>query len=156
MEKFNINIKDSSIEQQIKDIIDKLEPLDVSRINFLTSRPWWKNMHNDLQLTMNKIFPGTHLVASPNDLLDLINVNTIIIPNSNYKIQLMEQSRCHDNSLKLYKNDPTLKLFSGYALSGDGLWRHHSWVMTQADDVIETTEKRLIYMGYDLHTKPKS
>ena len=41
------------------------------------------------------------------------------------------------------------RLVTGYALSDDGLWRQHSWVMD--DQVIyETTVKRTQYYGFVL------
>ena len=35
----------------------------------------------------------------------------------------------------------------GYALSGDGLWREHSWLLADKA-VVETTESRLLYHGF--------
>lgn len=35
---------------------------------------------------------------------------------------------------------------TGYALSGDGLWRQHSWGVLR-DGIFETTETRLKYFG---------
>ena len=146
-----IDPKKSSIdENQIKDILDnKLEStLDNNRIELLKNKPWWNDIHNSFQLAIDKIFPGTHLVAHPGDIEDLLKIDTIKIPGPNYTIQVMQQSRCHHNALELYLKDQTLKMFSGYALSTDRLWRHHSWIVTPTDNIIETTEERLIYIGH--------
>jgi hypothetical protein len=139
-------------KKEITKILDNtsIPLLDNDRITFLKNRPWWNKVHDNFQSCLDEMFPGTHLVADPFDVDDLLNINTIMIPNSNYQIKQMERSMCHDNSIKLCTTDSSLKLFSGYALSDDKLWRHHSWVMTKTDDIIETTEKRLIYLGYNV------
>lgn len=147
-----MNLISSINEKQIKDILDnKLEsPLDQDRIRFLKTRPWWNDIHNKFQLIIDEIFPGTHLVASLKDTIDLLKIDTIQIPNNNYTLQQMRPSRCHDNVFELYLKDKTLRIFSGYALSSDRLWRHHSWITTPTDDIIETTTTRLIYIGHDI------
>jgi hypothetical protein len=41
-----------------------------------------------------------------------------------------------------------VRIASGYALTGDGLWRQHSWGVDAADGrVIETTVRRVRYYG---------
>jgi hypothetical protein len=70
-----------------------------------------------------------------------------------------EPHRCHSNSAELWvanKNNPDEKvlLATGYALSKDGLWRQHSWLVRikpRANQIIETTEKRIAYFGYLLN-----
>jgi hypothetical protein len=65
-------------------------------------------------------------------------------------------SQCHSNSAELWevnKNNPDVKvlLATGYALSNDGLWRQHSWLVlikARSNQIIETTEKRIAYFGY--------
>jgi hypothetical protein len=67
-----------------------------------------------------------------------------------------EPHRCHSNSAELWnanRNNPDVKvlLATGYALSSDGLWCQHSWlvqVKPRANQIIETTEKRIAYFGY--------
>ena len=65
-------------------------------------------------------------------------------------LKLGERNRCHDNAQKLYQEHPNrYRLAYGYALSEDGLWRQHSWLIRKSDNAImETTEKRLRYFGY--------
>ena len=55
---------------------------------------------------------------------------------------------CHKNSAKLWSEGKG-KIVTGYALSDDGLWRQHSWV-NAGNQLIETTEPRVIYFGYTL------
>ena len=61
-------------------------------------------------------------------------------------------SRCHENAANLVISDPdNLVLETGYALSDDGLWRQHSWVVTRRKSaVIETTVQRYRYFGIPL------
>lgn len=63
-------------------------------------------------------------------------------------------SQCHSNSCELYelnKDKFEVAIATGYALSKDGLWRQHSWLMkrnARSIEVIETTEKRVLYFGF--------
>jgi hypothetical protein len=60
-----------------------------------------------------------------------------------------EPSRCHSNSAACWdENRELCKICTGYALSQDGVWRQHSWIYTNNDVVVETTEKRVQYFGY--------
>jgi hypothetical protein len=42
-----------------------------------------------------------------------------------------------------------MKITTGWALSDDGLWRQHSWIL-RGKTVIETTETRVRYFGVTL------
>ena len=65
-------------------------------------------------------------------------------------------SQCHANSCDLWYNNRNAETFcvsicTGYALSEDGLWRQHSWLMqlkARANVLIETTEPRIAYFGF--------
>lgn len=124
----------------------------LEHIEELKSRSWWFEIHNRFQAFLDIYFPTTHLVAMPDihSIIALILSNTVMIPNSKYKINPMQNSHCHDNVEVLYKKEPKLKIYSGYALSEDRLWRHHSWCVDENDNIIETTIARVIYIGYDL------
>ena len=39
-------------------------------VEFLTSRPWYTNRHNELNIILNNIAPDSHIVA-PNDIIEL-------------------------------------------------------------------------------------
>jgi hypothetical protein len=58
-----------------------------------------------------------------------------------------EPSRCHENAQLYARLHPAAIWWAGLALSDDGLWRSHSWVMTSHGALIETTERRLRYFG---------
>lgn len=62
-----------------------------------------------------------------------------------------EPCQCHCNSANLWDaNRDRCFIATGYALSEDGLWRSHSWVvqpMPRTLRVWETTVKRVAYFG---------
>lgn len=69
-------------------------------------------------------------------------------------------SQCHKNSCDLWfanKDRDNCRICTGFALSEDGLWRIHSWVVNIRDDgnmqIVETTVKRLAYFGYIMSTE---
>lgn len=69
-------------------------------------------------------------------------------------------SRCHANAAALwadkngsYKDGQAVIICTGYALSDDGFWRQHSWVMyarPRTNVLYETTVPRLAYFGFGL------
>jgi hypothetical protein len=63
-------------------------------------------------------------------------------------LTIMEPCACHRNISLLWKNKrrKLTGIGTGYALSGDGLWRQHSWGVTRRG-IIETTERRSKYFG---------
>lgn len=66
-----------------------------------------------------------------------------------------EDCRCHQNVAYLWDaNRGRCQIATGYALSEDGLWRQHSWVvqpMTRTVKVWETTVERVAYFGVVLN-----
>jgi hypothetical protein len=57
-----------------------------------------------------------------------------------------EPCRCHANSAQLSLELPGSRIVTGYALSDDGMWRQHSWVLV-GERLVETTEHREQYFG---------
>lgn len=61
-------------------------------------------------------------------------------------------SRCHQNSCDLWEvNRERTRICTGYALSEDGIWYQHSWLIQQKpkqNRVIETTVERVLYFGF--------
>lgn len=68
---------------------------------------------------------------------------------------------CHYNASRIYderadENDATI--CTGMALSNDGMWRQHSWIIQKYESpsgkaktrILETTEKRVAYFGFEL------
>jgi 2'-5' RNA ligase/8-oxo-dGTP pyrophosphatase MutT (NUDIX family) len=62
------------------------------------------------------------------------------------KLQKMRNNQCHGNSRCLMEKGIG-EVANGFALSPDGLWRPHSWLVTPKGTLIETTVKRDAYFG---------
>ena len=66
-------------------------------------------------------------------------------------------SRCHQNSCDLwFTNKNVTRIATGYALSADGMWRQHSWLIwlkPRVNRIIETTEPRVAYYGFVMNTR---
>ena len=62
-----------------------------------------------------------------------------------------EPCNCHRNSALCWdENRELCFICTGYALTRDGMWRQHSWILTNTGTVVETTVKRVQYWGYVL------
>lgn len=65
-----------------------------------------------------------------------------------------ENSACHYNSSSIWiDNKEDMLITTGYALSEDGMWRQHSWVIhlkPRSNQIIETTVPRIAYYGVAL------
>jgi len=59
-------------------------------------------------------------------------------------------SQCHANTAALWLGDEIEGIATGYALSSDGLWRQHSWGLDGQGRIVETTEERIAYFGFEL------
>lgn len=75
------------------------------------------------------------------------------------KLMRGQPSQCHANACNLWEQnqDKDVVICTGYALSQDGMWRQHSWLLhryqtkTQhREQVIETTVKRVAYFGFEM------
>ena len=70
-----------------------------------------------------------------------------------------EQSQCHRNCCELWlenKDRHEVAIATGYALTKDGLWRQHTWLMlrrSRSVRVVETTTKRIAYFGFVMTTE---
>ena len=62
-------------------------------------------------------------------------------------LKRMSPLNCHRNCCELWEKNPrTSKIASGWALSIDGIWRQHTWLLKDKA-IIETTEARTMYYG---------
>ena len=63
-------------------------------------------------------------------------------------------NQCHHNAANLwFNNQDKYTICTGYALSNDGIWRSHSWLIDKSahrPHIVETTEKRVAYYGYQM------
>lgn len=66
-----------------------------------------------------------------------------------------QPSQCHRNSCACWKaNKSRAILCTGYALSEDGLWRQHSWLVAfHHQQIVETTVPRVAYFGFAMTTE---
>jgi hypothetical protein len=56
---------------------------------------------------------------------------------------------CHENVIVQKEKYPhKYRIATGYALSSDGLWRQHSWLVDKKNRTYETTMPRLLYYGF--------
>lgn len=64
------------------------------------------------------------------------------------KLKIMRDCACHENVSWLWtaQKREIVAIGTGYALSGDGLWRQHSWGIRR-QDLLETTTRREKYYG---------
>lgn len=62
--------------------------------------------------------------------------------------------QCHANSARIWEqNQDKSVICTGYALSADGMWRQHSWLIhrkARSNKIVETTRPRVLYYGFAL------
>lgn len=98
-------------------------------------------------------FAGEAICFPPyeEDLDNILNYGQFWV-GSNAKLMRGEPSRCHANSANLWEqNKKATRICTGYALSEDGMWRQHSWLVwhkSRSNQIIETTAKRIAYYGF--------
>jgi hypothetical protein len=61
-----------------------------------------------------------------------------------------EAAACHGNVAVLWIDRVVDVIATGYALSGDDLWRQHSWGVDPDGVLVETTDERNAYIGIAL------
>lgn len=73
-------------------------------------------------------------------------------PGFKTRLKKGDENSCHQNAGRLWlKDKKNLRICTGYALSADGLWRQHSWLVKPKEkQIIETTERRVAYYGVAL------
>ena len=71
---------------------------------------------------------------------------------NNIKMMRGLPSQCHSNSSRCWEaNKDKCRICTGYALSDDGMWRQHSWVIwmkPRSNQIVETTVPRIAYFGF--------
>lgn len=129
----------------------------------------WRDILNKKGYTRNYPFKNKDLEKIKQKLLKLGGWAVILpkeeLDNDEYlergkifdgksTLKLGEQSQCHANTARLWhESKEKIKICTGYALSGDGVWRVHTWGIQKTGTkikIIETTEKRIKYFGYVL------
>ncbi|MCW4011057.1 MAG: hypothetical protein NWF05_10640 [Candidatus Bathyarchaeota archaeon] len=85
------------------------------------------------------------------DLEDLVTKGQLIQGKVIFKP--MAPCKCHSNCAQLWNKQPkTLRIATGWALSTDGIWRQHTWLL-KGKAIIETTKPRSTYYGIILGNK---
>jgi hypothetical protein len=92
---------------------------------------------------------GVELVAPPRadcDVPALIHAGFVM--EGFVKLRIMERSASHRNLSRLWgrKRNGLVGIGTGYSMSGDGLWRQHSWGVGRCG-IVETTQVRVKYFG---------
>lgn len=127
---------------------------------------WWYN-EASIQKELEKCtWINTGLLALHKKLLSFGGVRTVLpvveddLKNilergqlwlgDNPKMMPGRPSQCHRNSAACWEaNKRKAILCTGYALSEDGLWRQHSWLVDfQYQRIVETTVRRVAYFGF--------
>lgn len=84
-----------------------------------------------------------------NELASLLANGIAFDPAETGVIQCKGRSHeCHENILRLVEKEPDkYTMYTGLALSGDGIWRVHSWAVAKDGRIIESTQPRVLYYG---------
>lgn len=117
-------------------------------------------------------------VVPERDMVELLAQGAVFEPDV-VSVVGGDESRCHTNTLRLWVSDRSYRVATGWALSGDGVWRQHSWAVLYTVSLaaeratpfgpptrvlhrpdcpakggrlvlVETTELRDAYYGYEL------
>ena len=85
------------------------------------------------------------------DLENILSYGQFWLGN-NIKMMRGLPSHCHANASRLWENNKEkCRICTGYALSPDGMWRQHSWVIwmkPRSNQIVETTVPRIAYFGF--------
>lgn len=120
---------------------------DAGHVEWLTSRPWYTEMHHKVNTVLQSLVPNTHIVGMPSEHVDLeVLCKKGFVFSNPVIFNSMDTNSCHDNCDTLLKQGCIDAICTGYALSADGLWRFHSWGK-QGNNIVETTTMRLMYFG---------
>lgn len=109
----------------------------------------WVERDQRLVQLRNKLlgYGGEEVVPNKEPDLEMILRRGSILQPIEILNYNMQDSQCHRNSRLLYLDDSSVTdIGTGWALSGDGLWRQHSWAM-RGDELVETTQNRELYYG---------
>jgi hypothetical protein len=125
---------------------------DDERVEWFKDRPYWQSHHCEINEYIRQYLPNTHIVPMPDDKKyyeNFITKSKFYVPLE-IKYIKMKRSCCHENCERMLTEGKIDKWMFGYALSRDGLFRTHSWGVKN-EIIVETTEKRLLYFGYDMY-----
>lgn len=138
------------------------EPMDEEWKERLSSTWWgvgskvpfpsnWRNESAHRDVMAKCLSFGGEAVCMPSEDVDILDIieNGVFIYGDNADVFKMKTSRCHENAEALVNSNPDRYIaMTGYALSEDGVWRSHSWVIDKEHaKLVETTVPRVAYFG---------
>jgi hypothetical protein len=127
---------------------------------FVGQHPWQReNMERNGEalaaLADRLLAIGGETVIVPSDNPDLVEVELALLLREGRRhdpatatLEWGDASECHANAVDLWQAGRG-SICTGYALS-NSRWRSHSWVNSSDGGMIETTELRDVYSGYEL------
>ncbi|MCK9435357.1 MAG: hypothetical protein M0R32_11265 [Candidatus Cloacimonetes bacterium] len=130
--------------------------LDQHREEMLKSmNPEEREKHEELERRL-LLLGGVRVCSTWEEDIDQILARAEAYKGTKSRRQKGRPCRCHQNSAALWrKNQYRMRIATGWALSRDGIWRQHSWVVellvnwdSSGYQIIETTERRLVYYGF--------
>lgn len=158
--------KKKELQYDAKNIL-KCEPMDEEWKERCRNRFWW---FQDTLESMKKLHPTMdERLYQLRELLLSFGGESTCLPiyedhiekilqygqlwlGTNVKIMKGEPSQCHRNSCDLWEqNSENTRICTGYALTPDGMWRQHSWLVwmkPRSNQIVETTVPRIAYFGY--------
>jgi hypothetical protein len=87
---------------------------------------------------------------SPDPLIDMLSETGVVVGGAVETLAGGPPSQCHANAVRLWRDGRAAAIGTGYALSEDGLWREHSWGISDGGAILETTEARTLYFGIEM------
>jgi hypothetical protein len=131
----------------------RYQRLSPERVRFLSEKEKLYHMPRSYFVLKRKLlsFGGNAVVPQPaTEMRAIMSRGQLFVPGKGYGYKWLhgaEPIACHENAARMwYASRGNVKIATGWALSGDGLWRQHSWGVENGN-IIETTVKRLKYYG---------
>jgi hypothetical protein len=81
-------------------------------------------------------------------LLTLMTRDGQVFETGTVRLDEGDPSDCHVNVVRLWREGHGA-ICTGFALSPDDYWRHHSWIRDPSGAIVETTEVRSVYFGFE-------
>lgn len=153
------------IPENMPNPLPQTTPMDTEWKKAIKSR-WWQSQNTDLpeyvdprMLDLRKLLLsfGGEEVCLPDFESDLSKILERGQLWCGDRIHMMkgEPCHCHSNSGSCwYEDRDNTVICTGYALTHDGMWRQHSWLVElrpRKNKIIETTVRRIAYFGFALN-----
>ena len=103
--------------------------------------------HAALQRILEQHEPDSMIVAVPDEHVALVAQHGALQHPTSLRFLPGLPQACHENCHVFALFDARMRVQTGYALSSDGLWRCHSWLLAGDGVVVETTLARDAYFG---------